>query len=231
MKILKNKTIIRLFIISIALCEVIREIIYFTTGYSLFGLFITASVLTSLFALYIRTEGLDLDQSIIKIFKRSPKEISDSLNPKRFFNCMPIAMVLCTIADVFININFIVGVLIFLIAHVFFILAFSGIIHLKPDYLFSQENQTKTLGISLGWIIITLLSFIFLIYNPDDDRFLMVIPYVIIITIMVIISYLGLSYNDRPINHRIILILGSTFFYISDTILGYDIFKESIEIA
>ena len=107
---MKNRTILRLFIIGVCSCEIVREIIYFSTGYSLFELFITASILTSLFALYIRTKGLDLDQSIIKILKKSSKEISDSLNPKRFYNFMPQAMVLCAIADIIIpSIHFIFG--------------------------------------------------------------------------------------------------------------------------
>ncbi|MFW9988827.1 MAG: lysoplasmalogenase family protein [Candidatus Odinarchaeota archaeon] len=182
-------------------------------------------------ALLLRFLIIETDKFSQFIKNSDITEISGELNPKRFLNLMPIAMILCTIADLLIYFNFILGALTFLFAQIVYIIAYSGIIHLHPKNLFNKKNIRKNSTVIIIWIIIIIILYLSFIYNPSNSLTLLVLPYIIFIGIMVIITYLGGFYTKRLIKFRILLILGSTFFLISDTILGYNRFKMNFDLA
>lgn len=228
---LKNKKILYFLILGIWLCELFREILFFIMEKSFFPLFISSSLLITIMALFLRFFVIDTDKFSLFIKNSDLTEISSELNPERFLNFMPIAMILCTIADLLIYFDFIFGALTFLFAQIVYIIAYSGIIHLHPRNLFNQKNLKKNSTIIIIWIIIILILYFLFIFEPSDFLTLLVLPYIVFIGIMLIITYLGGYYRNRSIRFRISLILGSTFFLISDTILGYNKFKTSFQLA
>ncbi len=146
---------------------------------------------------------------------------------------MPIAMIVCTIADFMLHEDFIIGMLTFIIAQFFYLSAYSGIIPLfNLKALFSGKTRLLTVTITLLWAFLTTILYVFLLFNPEDVLTLAIIPYVIVLCLMVIYTYfLLIRYPDRPLKFRVMLAGGGTSFFISDAILGINRFTTPIPAA
>ena len=212
--------------IAAAILEVIRLVLFVTLGETIFWYFLSSSILLSLSAVIIHFWIIDVNEfcSVIHETDKFTSE-GDNLNPIRYINLMPIAMITCTIADAVLPFNFIGGMLVFLFAHIFLIIAFSGIIHVKPIHIFSSEERNKTL-ISFSIIGgIAILSYIFFIFNPTDIITIIVIPYVIAISLTVVLAMFGMYYTKRNIVFRSMVVIGAALFMASDLILAINKFS------
>lgn len=228
---MSKKTLILIYILTIIafFWELLSLIVYLSTDVLIFWQI--ASILISIIAIIIRLFVIDTEKFESLIVDIDIYSTNKSLNPRRFLNLMPIAMIFCTIADIVIPVSFIAGVLLFLIAHVLLIAAYSGIIHINPKIAFSGTNKILAL---VSTIILTIAIFIIyftLLYSAEDFTTVLLIPYIGIITIMAIITYIGLGYNSRPIKFRLILCGGATLFLISDAILAYNKFNTPVYLS
>lgn len=223
-----NKPLGLVFLIAIAAFtwEFITLIIYLSTNVLIFWQI--ASILISVATIIIRLFVIDSEKFVSLIKKTDTYSTNVSLKPKRFLNLMPIAMVTCTIADIVIPISFIAGMLSFLVAQILFVIAYSGIIHINPKLAYSGENKILALGSTITLLIIVILIYTLLIYSAEDITTLLVIPYIAILTFMVIITYISLGYKSRSFKFRLNLCIGATLFLISDAILAYNRFNTSI---
>jgi len=196
-------------------------------------LFLGASILISTAAIIIRLFIVDLEEFSTVLRNTGVLEFDKTLRPSRFFNVMPIAMIVCTIADFLIREDFVIGMLTFLVAQVLYFSAYSGIIPLlNLKALFSGINRLLTVITTLVWAFITAIIYVFLLFNPEDVLTLAIIPYVIVLCLMVIYTYfLLIRYPDRPLKFRVMLAGGGTSFFISDAILGINRFTTPIPAA
>jgi uncharacterized membrane protein YhhN len=149
-----------------------------------------------------------------------------TLNPSRFLYFMPLAMITCFFADfVLHNFEFIFGMLTFLIGHIFYIIAYSGIINIKS--VFKGKSKNFALISTILTVIGSIIMYLILVYNPEELLTIIVIPYVMIISFMVLMTFYSLSYK-RSVLFRIFLCGGSILFYFSDLILATNMFKYPI---
>ncbi|MFQ6124594.1 MAG: lysoplasmalogenase family protein [Candidatus Heimdallarchaeota archaeon] len=215
------------------LITIIRFVSYGITFNPLPELFLGASLLISTAAIIIRVFIVDLETFSASLLQTAALDSPKTLNPSRFFNVMPIAMIVCTIADFLIRKDFAIGMLTFLAAQTLYLSAYSGIIPLlNLKTLFSGKTQLLTVTVTLGWAFITTIIYVFLLFNPEEVLTLAILPYVIVLCLMVIITYLLLiRYPDRPLKFRIMLAGGGTSFFISDAILGINRFTTPIPVA
>ncbi|MFX0060976.1 MAG: lysoplasmalogenase family protein [Candidatus Hermodarchaeota archaeon] len=219
--------------IVVLIFEIYRQATFILTEVVLFPFFLASSVLISIAAVIIRLFIIDpqkFSTVILDTDIHASSEISSekTLSPLRFLNLMPIAMISCSIADLLIAINFILGVLTFVVAQILYVIAYSGIIRLNPKTVFTGKKKSLALVSSIGWILISTILYITLIFSPEDILTLFVIPYVIVLTLMVIIAFFGLGYIGRSLNFRLMLCGGAIFFLISDTILAFNEFNTPI---
>ncbi len=140
---------------------------------------------------------------------------------EKFVKYIPIAGILCTIADIVLPIDFIAGMLIFLTAHILFILAFMAV--------FKPENNIRNRIILLSTLLFGILLYFGLLYKPGDFMVLVIIPYIIIIMIMLAVSITG-YYSKFPNRFKLSIIIGSSLFVISDSILAISMFSDKISI-
>ncbi len=218
--------------IIVFILELSRQIIYIFTSVLIFEFYITASILISVAAVIIRLFIIDphkFSTVILKtdILDSGEKTSEETLHPARFLNLMPAAMIICTVADYLITIDFIIGVLTFLVAQILYIIAISGIIHLNPKKLFTGKIKILSIFVSIGWILLTVILYFTLLYSPAEIMTLLLIPYIFVITLAAIIAFFALGYTNRSLKFRLMLCGGATFFYISDAIMGISIFNFS----
>ncbi|MFX0090821.1 MAG: lysoplasmalogenase family protein [Candidatus Hodarchaeota archaeon] len=228
----KNLLLVYLIAIFTLVCELCRQILFVVTSEVYFPFFLAASISISFAAVIFRLFIIDPEKftSVIletDIYGSNENSSDQSLNPVRFLNLMPIAMVTCSIADFLITIEFIAGVLTFFVAQILYIGAYSGIIHLNPKMLFTGKAKSLTFGSIIVWVFIAGTLYITLIYSPADIMTLFVIPYVIVLTLMVIVTFFGFGYIDRSIKFRLMLCGGGILFLVSDTILAYNRFNTT----
>ena len=114
----------------------------------------------------------------------------------------------------------------FLIAPILYILAFLKIIDMKAILKRGWKQMYVIAGILL-YLIDIIIYFIF-IFNPDDVITLVVIPYVLILSTMVVITFFGLDYTNRAPLFKWALVIGSLLFLFSDTILAINKFSTPI---
>ncbi|MHA1785372.1 MAG: lysoplasmalogenase family protein, partial [Candidatus Helarchaeota archaeon] len=215
--------------------------IYILTQFLMIILLWTASMLILVSAVYIRLFIIDTNklEEIIRItdiiiFKNERK---NELKTVRFFNYMPIAMFFCTSADFAIHIYPPAGIILFLVAHIFHILAFSGIIHLNKN-IFKESIRKITIVSLIFWSALTSIIYPILISIMPDVHPLLgiitptlkiiialfILPYVIILTLMTILTFIHLGYRKRTLRFRLFLAVGASFFFFSDSIIGISIF-------
>ncbi len=225
--------LVYLIAIVVFLLTIIRFVSYWITSNLLPELFLGASLLISIAAIIIRVFIVDLEEFSAFFLNIEVLDSQKTMKPSRFFNVMPIAMIVCTIADFLIRRDFVIGMLTFLVAQVLYISAYSGIIPLlNLKTLFSGKNRLLTVATTLVWAFITAIIYIFLLFNPEDVLTLAIIPYIIVLFLMVIITYfLLIKYPERPLKFRIMLAGGGTSFFISDAILGINRFTTPIPAA
>ncbi|NHI92925.1 MAG: hypothetical protein EAX96_10525 [Candidatus Lokiarchaeota archaeon] len=200
-----------------------------------------ASIFILISSILIRFFVID-PEKLKKVIKTTDIKIKDfqnikELKPIYFYRYMSIGMLFCTLADFGIHIFPPSGVILFFIAHIFHIIAFSGIIHLHPKYIFRRTGKKFAIISTIFWAVIASLIYIFLILSiPDYNNFFgpisatlkivisyFLLPYVIILTLTTVLTFYGLIYFNRTLNFRIKLSMGMSFFVFSDTMIGLSI--------
>jgi len=132
---------------------------------------------------------------------------------QRFEIVMIAGIVVCSIADVAIAITFIAGLVIFLIGHIIYITGFSMKINWNIKRFFLIVIPIVIVGIFYGQYLIKH------VYSQDAWLVGPVIAYVLVISIMVIMAFL---------TGNIFAIVGSILFYLSDAVLAWNMFIESL---
>ena len=206
----------------------VRIIVYLQSEEAPQELFLIASILLSLAAIIIRVFIVDPASFTSMILESDIHQ--SQLKPTRFLNFMPITMLICTTADFLLPMDFVVGMLTFLLAQVLFIASYSGIMSFHPRVIFSNTTQRLAVISTVIWVTIPITLYFFLIFNPADIMTLIVIPYVIVLCLMGWFTYIAFGYRDRPITFRIMLAGGASWFFISDALLAIDKFNTEITI-
>ncbi|MHA2295413.1 MAG: lysoplasmalogenase family protein [Candidatus Hodarchaeales archaeon] len=227
----KMHLLVYLLAILTLICGTLSLVINSLTTDETFPLFFSASLLLSLAALVMRFLVIDPEKFFSVIHET---DIYDSnqqvLKPSRFFNLMPLAMITCSIADYLMTVDFIFGMLAFLVAQLMYITAYSGIVHLDPRILFNEKSRILTIVSTIVWFLIAIIIYIPFIYSPENIITLAVIPYVFVLIVMVIITFIALGYSSRSLMFRLMLCGGGVFFVISDSILAINKFNSTISI-
>ena len=133
-------------------------------------------------------------------------------NIQRFDWVMMTGIAVCTIADAAIAITFIAGLVIFLLGHIVYIIGFSTkvkwdskrfliIIPLLVSGFIYGQHLTKHISEQESWLI-----------GP-------VLAYIVVISIMVLMAFM---------TGNIYAMVGSLLFYLSDSILAWNMFIESL---
>ncbi len=211
--------------------EVTRQILYVVLDLDVWALFLTSSLLILLMAILIRfciikpkVISAFLKETDIIIENREPKQ----LKPIRFLNLMPLAMLFCSIADYVIHQDFIIGMLLFLVAQLFYIVAYTGIVHLNPKILLSMLTKRLTLFSTFFWIILTIMLYFTLLFSPSNIITILIVPYMIVLMLNALVASWGLGYKKRNLFFRLLLFAGAILFFISDAILAINKFSKSI---
>lgn len=144
------------------------------------------------------------------------------INQSHYFSWMA-ALVFSWLGDVFLMFNesfFIPGLVAFLIAHLAYLFLFSKI---KP----SEALMKKSFGMAIFLTIIFFVSFYRIILTETGGLFIPVLIYaVVIITMWLVAAHRSLR-NPRS-NYW--LISGALLFVVSDSLLGYNKFVQSLPI-
>jgi hypothetical protein len=177
-----------------------------------------ASILITISTFIIRFYSIDKGKFIEIIQKTNPIE-KYRLKPLRFLNWILIAMIVGLIATIVIAFDFIIGMIIYLLMQISLMIAFSGIIIIKPSILKSDQKLRKTSLISvIFWIVFIPLVFFVFVWNGPES--LIVVPYVIAIGSMACISWFGLGYTQRSKLFRYFIVIASSLFVFSDLLIG-----------
>ena len=145
------------------------------------------------------------------------------LNPRRYLNMLVVAMMVGLIATVSIYQNFFLGAGIYLVMQICLIIAYNGILHLRPGrILASPVLKRPSLMTTLFWLIVTPLVYVVFVYNGPIT--LIVAPYVAALGLMAAVVYLGLAYRERPLAFRLLAAVGATSFVFSDALIGHMVF-------
>jgi len=156
------------------------------------------------------------------------------LKPARFYNFMPVAMVCNFIAGPVIYYNPPAGAMVYLVAHLFHIFAFSGLIHIQPRALYSRALRRLAVASTIGWAAAAAVIYPALLFLSPTGvtefklvMALVLIPYVIILSFATLLTYIASGYSKRPRRFRLMLAGGMTVFLFSDSTIGYSIFVEA----
>ena len=138
----------------------------------------------------------------------------------RFKLFMCIGLGVCFLADILLNIWFIIGALVFAIGHVFYFLAYNEL----------EKTTLKDLFFALG---IAIPSVLVLMLYPFDYQglFVVIVFYALIISCMVGKAISLMFYGSGTRFSRIIIMLGSVLFFVSDLALLFHIFGNGGVIA
>jgi hypothetical protein len=172
-------------------------------------------VISTLIIRFYSIEGSRVNQ----IIKESNPLKGSELHPQRFLNWMVISMIIGLIATITIAYDFIYGMLVYLLMQLCLIIAFSGIITIKPFNFRTHSNLfSKILLFTIFWIILIPAIYFILVFSGPDS--LIVVPYVIAIGIMACISWFGLVYDRRSRLFRWLMVIATGLFVFSDTLIG-----------
>ncbi len=138
----------------------------------------------------------------------------------RFKLFMCIGLGVCFLADILLNIWFIVGALVFAIGHVFYFLAYNEL----------GKTTLKDLFFALG---VAIPSVIVLVLYPFDYQglFVVIVFYALIISCMVGKSISLMFYGSGSRFSRIIIMVGSILFFVSDLALLFNVFGNGGVVA
>ncbi|MFX1254693.1 MAG: lysoplasmalogenase family protein [Promethearchaeota archaeon] len=140
------------------------------------------------------------------------------LKPMRYLNWMPMAAIFGTIATAAIQLNFYLGMVVYLLDQLCLIAAFSGIIHLNRKRLLGDKNYLLVL---ISWIVIAAIITLTMILPGWGIGTLLLLPYICALIFMTILSFFAFLYTDRSLKYRLGLCIGACFFVFSDSIIGY----------
>ena len=131
----------------------------------------------------------------------------------RFKVLLSIGLFVCFLADILLNIWFIVGALIFAIGHVFYFVAYT-------------ELNKVTLRDLYCALAIAIPSVIVLVVYPFDYQgiFVVVLFYALIISCMVGKSISLMLSKSGTLISRLIIMIGSILFFVSDLALLFNVF-------
>ncbi len=218
---------IRYFVYGIGITAIFTQLLRFsifvlTNSDPLEYIFLLLSISISGAALVIRYWVIDFE-------KVSTALESTKRDYKRFLNFMPIAMLICTLADFAIKVDFIAGMLLFLVAQITYVSAYTGIISLNPKSLFQKDTRNWNLLVTVIWVIVPSITYFFLIFNPEDFVTLAVIPYVLVLSLMGLTTFFILNLQEITARFRFLLAGGGMMFFISDAILAINKFNTNID--
>ena len=222
-KIIPQKLIYILLCVAL-ICELLRQIFFLITEINFRELFFTSSIIILVSTIIIHVYIVDRNK-FISLILETEKKMEPTLKPVRFLNFMPIAMLFCTIADIILPLNFESGMIIFLLAQIFYFFSFKAIIHLKSEILFHESTKLFNIISIIIWSVFpTILYFLFL-FSPTNITTIIIIPYIIILSLNGLLTSFAIRYDQRPIKFRLMLLGGTISFFISDTILAINKFS------
>lgn len=223
---MENNQKIRYWVYGIAIIVLVVELLRFLIFViidrdSLEYVFLLLSILVSVAAIIIRFWIID------------PKKVSVAIDrtkkdTMRFLNIMPLAMIICTTADFLMKVDFIIGMLTFVIAQIMFIFAYTGLISVAPQSIFAKDVKSLNLLSTAFWVIIPAGTYFLLIFNPSDFITLAVIPYIIVLSLMGLLTFFAFNIQSRTIGFRLSLATGGLMFFISDALLAINKFNTPI---
>ena len=129
----------------------------------------------------------------------------------KLFMCIGLGV--CFLADILLNIWFIVGALVFAIGHVFYFLAYNEL----------GKTTLKDLFFALG---IAIPSVLVLMLYPFDYQglFVVIVFYALIISCMVGKAISLMFYSSGSLWSRFVIMIGSVLFFVSDLALLFNVF-------
>jgi len=196
----------------------ISEIINQVQGSKILIIAWLASILITISTFIMRFYSINSNDFRDFIQKTDPVQ-DRQLKPLRFSNWMLIAMIVGLIATIAIAFDFIIGMLIYLLMQICLMIAFSGIIHIRPSIQLKDPNLRKVFLTSLiFWIIFIPVVFVVFVWNGAES--LIVVPYVIAIGLMACISWFGIGYTQRTKFFRYFIVAASSLFVFSDLLIG-----------
>lgn len=180
--------------IALILAIVLGDICYITLG----GLAIKAT--TSIFFVLLGTVNL-----IYAIFTKKPLV---------FPIIMTIGLIFAMLGDIFLNIEFIVGALLFAVGHIVFFIAYNC----------NQKFKLTDLIYTLAIFIPSIIFILFMPFLDFGDLLMEIIVtcYALIISFMVGKSIANLV--NQPTAQNILITIGSILFFFSDLMLLLDVF-------
>ena len=208
--------------------SIIQQVVVIIKGTNPLWIGYIASILITLGAFLFRYVYADIIQWS-KSLQESGGSTDNQLNPRRFFNVLPYAMLVGVGATIAIHQEFIIGMGLYFVMQILLIIAFSGIIDLRFRMLFSKENRVVNILIIGFWMVYMLTVFPFLILPGLLDEPVMAILvsfYVLSLIIMGVVAFLQLPYHKRSLGLRIGMAFGATSFIFSDTLIGYTAFVQ-----
>ncbi len=206
--------------ISFALILVHEGVRYYT-GKPIRAIDWVANALIVMTALYIRKK-VDEEKYRQTVMESLPE--GRPVNPMRFINGMPAAMVAGLAADITIPCNFIAGMLLYLAMQGLLIYSFSGVLPISFRDYNSGESSGYYRVITILWVLVPIVVFFSIIYNGLQS--LVVLPYLCFLSIMTIMTYLAFSVKARPLLFRLLPVVASTVFFVSDLFVGYVAFND-----
>lgn len=177
-----------------------------------------ASILVTISTFTIRFYVIN-PENFKQVIQKTNPIATHQLKPIRFLNWIVIAMTIGLVATVVIAYNFIIGMIIYLLMQISLIIAFSGIIIIRPSVQKKDPSLHKIFFISIiFWIVFIPLVFFIFVWNGTES--LIVVPYVIAIGSMACISWFGIGYNQRSKLFRYLIVIASSLFVFSDLLIG-----------
>lgn len=142
-------------------------------------------------------------------------------------NFLIIALLFSWIGDIILlfgdraEIYFIVGLISFLISHLFYILLFSK--QMKKD----RKSSKAIYWIGVTAIIAYLMGMLFVLLPTLGDLKIPVFVYALVISTMLLFAFKGFLLWDKPANWHILI--GAIVFVSSDSILAFNKFYQTLE--
>ncbi len=185
-----------------------------------------ANLLITFAAFYIRFKIIDPERFAEAVIETSLTP-EPSINPVRYLNIMPAAMVVGSIAGVVIHSYQVAGVFLYLINQVLFLVAFSGVIDIRPRILLAPGSRNRNILLALVWLLIGAAIYLTMFSLGLKNNTLMAaaVPvYMLSIIAPTVVAYIGLTYKRRSSVFRMMPAAGITSFVFSDTIIGFNSF-------
>jgi hypothetical protein len=202
---------------------IVHEAVRHITGSPIMAIDWAANALMVITSFYIRGH---VDEK--KYRKAVMESVPDGrqVNPLRFINGMPGAMVVGLAAEITIRYNFIAGMILYLVMQVLLIYSFTGILPFRFSDFRNGESRNYYRVITVLWLLVPGTLFYLFIHNGLQTS--IVIPYMLILCVMTIVTYFAYSLGQRPLVFRLAPAAASTLFVISDILVGYVAFNNPV---